>query len=178
MIAMGALGIQEPVSVARRNGIVGTICIFVSGYSMGWAPMTYILTTELSALRLRDLTSRVGFTTNVCTNFAVNFMIPYLIYDDYAGLGSKVGFIFGGCMVVAFIFTFFCVPECKGKTLEEVDQLFRLKVPIRQFGSFDMSRLEPIDGTLPPDKGAVRLNEIEVDARQRTDTDEEKGAAK
>lgn len=57
MIALGALVIQEAVSVARRNVIVGTFCIFVSGYSMGWAPMTYILMTELSALSLRDLTS-------------------------------------------------------------------------------------------------------------------------
>ncbi len=68
-------------------------------------------------------------------------MIPYLIYDDYAGLGSQVGFIFGGFMVLALFFTFFCVPECKGKTLEEVDILFRMKVPLRDFGKFDMSLL-------------------------------------
>ena len=69
-------------------------------------------------------------------------MIPYLIYDDYAGLGSKVGFIFGGFMIVAFVFTYFCVPECKGKTLEEVDHLFRLNVPMRDFGKADASLLD------------------------------------
>lgn len=105
-------------------------------------------------------------------------MIPYPIYDDCSGLGSKVGFIFGGCMVVALVFTFFCVPACKGKTLEEVDHLFRLKVPIRQLGTFDLSTLRPIEGTRPSNKGAVRLNQIEIEAGRRRDTDEEKGAAK
>lgn len=70
-------------------------------------------------------------------SFGVNFMIPYLIYDDYAGLGSKVGFIFGSLMIVAIGFIYFCVPECKGKTLEEVNALFANDVPLRHFGKTD-----------------------------------------
>lgn len=67
MMTMGALGLEMPVSVPRKNGIVAMITVFVCGFSMGWGPLTYVLTTELSALRLRDLTARVGFTLNVIT---------------------------------------------------------------------------------------------------------------
>lgn len=64
----------------------------------------------------------------------MSFSIPYLLYEPYAALGSKVGFIFGGNLVLAFIFTYFCVPECKGKSLEQIDLLFNQGVPLRSFG--------------------------------------------
>lgn len=69
-------------------------------------------------------------------SFAVNFSIPYLIYDQYAGLQSKVGFIFGAIAALCFAFTYFFVPECKGKTLEQVDYMFNEGVPLRSFGSY------------------------------------------
>jgi len=75
------------------------------------------------------------------SSFTVNFSIPYLIYDKYAGLNSKVGFIFGGIMATALVFVYFCVPECKGKTLEQVDFLFNQGVPIRQFGKVDAAEM-------------------------------------
>lgn len=65
MMTMGSLGIEEPVSAMRRNGIVAMIAVFVCGFSMGWAPLSYVITTEVSALKLRDMTARIGFTTNV-----------------------------------------------------------------------------------------------------------------
>jgi hypothetical protein len=34
------------------------------------------------------------------------------------------------------MFTYLCIPECKGKTLEQVDYMFQKKVPLRQFGSY------------------------------------------
>lgn len=67
-------------------------------------------------------------------SWAVNFSIPYLVWPDKAGLGSKVGFIFGSIAILALIFTYTCVPECKGKTLEQVDWLFNNDVPLRKFG--------------------------------------------
>lgn len=65
MITMGSIGIETPVDDARKKGILAMMAIFACGFSMGWAPLGYVITTEISSLRLRDLTSRVGFTTNV-----------------------------------------------------------------------------------------------------------------
>ncbi|KAF5976405.1 RGT2-like protein [Fusarium bulbicola] len=141
MMTMGGLGIVSPVDDSRKKGVISMMAVFASGFGMGWASLVYVVTTELSALRLHDLTSRVGFTTNVIMNFTVNFSIPYLIYDKYAGLNSKVGFIFGGIMATALVFVYFCVPECKGKTLEQVGFLFNQGVPIRQFGKVDAAEM-------------------------------------
>ncbi|KAG4273203.1 hypothetical protein FPRO04_09809 [Fusarium proliferatum] len=168
MMTMGGLGIVSPVDDSRKKGVISMMAVFASGFGMGWAPLVYVVTTELSALRLRDLTSRVGFTTNVIMNFTVNFSIPYLIYDKYAGLNSKVGFIFGGIMATALVFVYFCVPECKGKTLEQVDFLFNQGVPIRQFGKVDAA--EMMRATQEEDG----LGKVHSDGKNNTVTAEER----
>lgn len=70
---------------------------------------------------------------NILIQFAVSFSIPYLLDAPYADLGSKVGFIFGSFACCCCVFTWFFVPECSGKTLEQIDELFLENVPIRQF---------------------------------------------
>jgi SP family sugar:H+ symporter-like MFS transporter len=67
----------------------------------------------------------------------VNFSIPYLINTEYAGLNSKVGFIFGSIALSSVVFVYFCVPECKGKTLEQIDLMFQNGVSLRAFGKTD-----------------------------------------
>ncbi|KAM5353707.1 hypothetical protein ACJ41O_000357 [Fusarium nematophilum] len=151
LMIMGGLGVQEPVTTDRMKGVIGLMIVFGCSFSLGWAPLTYVVATEVTALRLRDLTSRVGFTINVLFNFAVNFSVPYLVFPDRVGLGSKVGFIFGAVAALSFVFTYFCVPECKGKSLEQIDWLFSKGVPLRDFGKADASGMldegaRPLEG--------------------------------
>ncbi|ORY54698.1 general substrate transporter [Pseudomassariella vexata] len=137
LMTMGGLGIEQPVSEARKKGIVAMVSLLVISFSIGWAPMTFVVATEVPALRLRDHSSRLGFGMNVLFNFLVNFSIQYLIYAPYAAWGSKVGFLFGSLAALALVFTFFCVPECKGKTLGQIDLLFSSGVKLRDFGNID-----------------------------------------
>ncbi|KAM0536524.1 hypothetical protein ACHAPP_002944 [Verticillium nonalfalfae] len=160
LLSMGSLGIQVPVSTARMKGIMALISLFGASFSLGWAPLTYVVATEVSALRLRDHTSRVGFTVNVVFNFLVNFSIPYLVWPENAGLGSKVGFIFGSVAFCSLIFTYFCVPECKGKTLEQVDYLFKTGVGLRHFVDADAG------GLLKSNQGLQRKEEHQSDVEK------------
>lgn len=93
----------------------------------------------------------------------MNFSVPYLVFPDHVGLDSKVGFIFGGVVLLSFAFIYFCVPECKGKTLEQIDWLFSNGVALRDFGRADASMML--------DEGAVaeiplgrRESDIEISA--------------
>ncbi|CAK7210100.1 hypothetical protein SBRCBS47491_000656 [Sporothrix bragantina] len=134
LFSMGGIGTQpSPLSTASKKGIMSMITVYGVGFAIGWAPLTYVVATEIPALRLREHTLRLGFVVNVIFNFAVNFSIPYLINADYANLGSKVGFVFGSIMVLSMFFVYFCVPECKGKSLEQVDFLFHNGTRLRDF---------------------------------------------
>lgn len=49
---------------------------------------------------------------------------------------SKVGFIFGALAICSFFFAYFCVPEMKGRSLEEINEMFDKEIPTRRFGSY------------------------------------------
>lgn len=49
---------------------------------------------------------------------------PYLIDPQYANIGTKIGFIFGGLTIPVLVFVIFFVPETKDRTLEEIDEMF------------------------------------------------------
>jgi SP family general alpha glucoside:H+ symporter-like MFS transporter len=49
---------------------------------------------------------------------------------------GKTGFFWGGCSLVFFVWTFFRLPETKGRTFEEIDLLFANGVSARDFKDF------------------------------------------
>ncbi|KAH7349652.1 general substrate transporter [Plectosphaerella cucumerina] len=134
IITMGALGTVANPTFAHKTGIVSMLTVFAAGFVFAWAPLNYVVTTEVPALRLRDASQRTASVVNVATSFIVNFSIPYLLYS--AGLSSRVGFIFAGIISLAVVFTYFCVPECKGKSLEQIDRMFNEGISLRKFGDY------------------------------------------
>ncbi|OBT71175.1 hypothetical protein VF21_10093 [Pseudogymnoascus sp. 05NY08] len=131
----GMAGLDTPAVVTRQMkiGVVAFFCVFNFGFCSGWAPLSHTLSAEIPTARLRDMTYRTASTVNIVLTLVMSRIIPYLLNAPYANLGSKVGYIFGSTSILAIIFTYYCVPECKGKTLEELDRLFLDGVPLRQF---------------------------------------------
>jgi MFS transporter, SP family, sugar:H+ symporter len=134
LFTMGALGTVKQPGFQVRTGIATMVTIFGVGFQLGWAPLSHVVAAEIPTTRLRDMTYAFGAIFDIAIQFAVSFSIPYLINAKYAGLGSKVGFIFGTTAFFAVLFSYFCIPECGGKTLEEIDHLFLQKTPIGAFG--------------------------------------------
>lgn len=58
--------------------------------------------------------------------FAIGYATPYMVDSGpgNADLGVKVFFIWGVTCICGGIFVFFCVPETKGLSLEEVDDMY------------------------------------------------------
>lgn len=100
--------------------------------------------------------------------FAVSFSLPYLLNAPYANLGSKVGFIFGSMAFLSLVFAYWCVPEVKGRSLEEVDRLFELGIPLRQFGTAHVDLETSVAlGKLDQNKSGVAVH-VEHDKGQTT----------
>ncbi|KAK9859455.1 Sugar/inositol transporter [Penicillium brevicompactum] len=137
LLVMGGLGVHTP-SYSEKSAVAAMLSLFTVGFNIGWAALTYVVTTEIPTLRLRDNSQRIASVMNVLTFFAVSFTLPYLMDADYANLQSKVGFIYGSFAIASIVFVYICVPECQGRSFEEIDQLFRMNIPLRKFHKHEL----------------------------------------
>lgn len=102
---------------------------------------SYVIIGEVSSQRVKEKTNDLAVSVSVITTFIVSFTLPYLLNAPYAALGAKVGFIYGSFAMVAVIVAYFMIPEMKGRTLEEIDQLFASGVSMRKFTQFKTVRV-------------------------------------
>lgn len=65
-----------------------------------------------------------------------------MVYVADRKKGAKYDYIWAGGNFAAFLFVFFCIPELKGRSLEEIDQLFAEKVSVRNFPTYHCTVLE------------------------------------
>lgn len=154
----GAIGSipEDSRSGAMTNLMVACLMLFYFFYNLSWAPVSYIIVSEIAAQRVREKTNLFACVISVLTTFTTSYTIPYLISDKYANLGARVGYIYGSTSLVMVIATFFFIPELKGRTLEEVDQLFASGMPLRTFRKI-------------PTRSPQDLHDVELERQGRLD---------
>ncbi|KAI5780986.1 general substrate transporter [Geopyxis carbonaria] len=137
-IAVGICGLHAGASVAAQRGIVAFVLIYIFGFAFSWGPLAWVITSEIATNSLRERTQALGGASNILFSFIVSFSVPYLVNDDAdsAALGPKVGFIFAAFVVAGAVYTFWWVPETKGRALEELDEMFLAGTPARAFVGF------------------------------------------
>ncbi|KAK3192265.1 hypothetical protein K4F52_001478 [Lecanicillium sp. MT-2017a] len=131
LLTQGGLGTGE-LTPERKEGIVAMTTLFSFFYSGGFGAVGAIIGAEVPHLRLRDKTNIVNYVVHQISDFLVVFTLPYLLKD----LGSKVGFIYGSVSVLGVIWAWFYLPETLGRSLEELEEMWRAKVPPRKFRSW------------------------------------------
>ncbi|KAJ5246633.1 general substrate transporter [Penicillium chermesinum] len=129
LMTMGGLGTADSSDMDAKKGIVAMLMLFSFSWSLGWAPLVYVLGAELPASPLREKTLQIAYTVKLVTEFAVTFSYPYLETADtphHVYLGGKLGFIYGSLSAVAFVFGWFFIPETRRLELEDIDKKFVL----------------------------------------------------
>jgi SP family general alpha glucoside:H+ symporter-like MFS transporter len=119
---------------AGLRGAVSMILIYCFWYNVTIGATGYTILTEVSTSRLRIKTISIGLALQNVLNTMWSFTLPYLFNPDKLNLGGRLGFVFGGLSVVCLIYLWFCLPETRGRTYEELDDMFRERISARRFG--------------------------------------------
>ncbi|XP_008591554.1 PREDICTED: solute carrier family 2, facilitated glucose transporter member 6 isoform X1 [Galeopterus variegatus] len=96
--------------------------LFIMGYAMGWGPITWLLMSEILPLRARGMASGLCVLVSWLTAFILTK--SFLLVVNASGLQVPF-FFFAAVCLVNLLFTGCCVPETKGRSLEQIESFFR-----------------------------------------------------
>ncbi|KAM4662468.1 solute carrier family 2, facilitated glucose transporter member 8 [Discoglossus pictus] len=112
---------------------LGSMGFFIAGFALGWGPIPWLVMSEIFPLRARGVASGVC----VVTNWGCAFLVTKEFHDLMDSLTQYGTFwLFAGFCVLNVIFTVVCLPETKGKSLEQIEDHFRGSNTTPSFGSF------------------------------------------
>ena len=141
-VAMIALGATFALQV---KGTAALLCmlLYIAGFAVSWGPVTWVLLSEIFPNQIRGKAMAVAVAAQWIANFLVSWTFPIL--NDNPKLVDRFhhGFaywIYGIMSVLAALFVWKLVPETKGRTLEQMEQLWAGSDEHRQAPAVTLSK--------------------------------------
>ncbi|KAF2750941.1 maltose permease MAL61 [Sporormia fimetaria CBS 119925] len=143
-LAGGIADSVSPGSKATGNVLVAFTALFLWGYNTFVGTASYTVATELVSSRLRAWTVGTATALGYFLAWLTAFCSPYFINPDDLNWGPKYTYIWAASNLLCAVFFYFCMPEMKGRSLEELDEIFEARVPARQFKSYNCRITEEV----------------------------------
>lgn len=118
----GGYRINTETNLAAAEGVYLTGIILYMGFFGCYSCLTWVIPSESFGLRTRSL----GLTFCSALLYICNFTVTYnfsKMQSAFTYTGLTLGF-YGGIAFIGIIYQVLFMPETKGKTLEEIDDIF------------------------------------------------------
>jgi SP family galactose:H+ symporter-like MFS transporter len=103
------------------------LMLYVGAFAVSLGPIFWLMNGEIYPLAVRSQAAAVGTMANWLFNFIVS--LTFLLLVDAIGRDGAF-FFYAGICVVTFFFCRLMVPETKGKTLEQIQDIFRKRAGV------------------------------------------------
>lgn len=97
------------------------VYMFLMFFNIGLCPVCWVYSSEIFPTRLRAAGASVSVAVNRLMNATVS--MSFLSLASAITYGGAF-YLFAGVAVVAWVFVFFCLPETRGRSLEEMEEVF------------------------------------------------------
>jgi SP family xylose:H+ symportor-like MFS transporter len=105
-----------------------SMLVYTAGFAVSWGPVTWVLLAEIFPNQIRGKAMALAVACQWVANYIVSWSFPILDKNPYLVEHFKHGFaywIYGVMGVLAAIFMAKMVPETKGRSLEQMEALWR-----------------------------------------------------
>lgn len=121
-VSMVVLAITNSIG-GRGSGIVAAAFLFVFNtfFALGYAQISWLYPAEITPLGVRAQANALSTSSNWICNFMVVMVTPVA----FNNIGWRTYIIFAVFNAAALPMMYFCYPETKDRSLEEVDLIFR-----------------------------------------------------
>lgn len=117
---IGAYGSSLPDHKAAGWAGIAFIYIYDINFSYSFAPIGWVLPSEIFNLGNRSKAMAITTSTTWMCNFIIGLVTPDML--ETIKWGTYI--FFAAFALIAFFFVWFFVPETKGKSLEDMDEVF------------------------------------------------------
>lgn len=120
-LSLAALAVAFGRIVPGQEGqILVWVLLYVAAFSIGMGPLVWTVITEIFPNRIRGRAAGICVFGLWIANFLVSQFFPYMLTQ----FGYKTFWVHAAFSAFSFVFILLAIPETKGRTLEEVEQLF------------------------------------------------------
>lgn len=125
--SMIALGFSLYFESAGITSLIFML-LYTASFAMSWGPVTWVLLAEIFPNRIRGAMS-IAVAAQWMANFAVSWTFPIMNDNSWLNGQFNHGFpywIYGTMSILAALFVWKFIPETKGNTLEEMEDLWNV----------------------------------------------------
>ena len=108
----------------RATLVLVAIMGFVASFAISLGPVMWVLLSEIFPNQMRGMAMSLAGFWNSAVSASVTFIFPWEL-SHFGSAGTFLGY--GLMAVAALVFILLLVPETKGKTLEELEQVLMRK---------------------------------------------------
>ncbi len=126
-VAMTSLGTAFWLGGEGMLALVSML-VYTAGFAVSWGPVTWVLLSEIFPNQIRGKAMAVAVAMQWIANYIVSWTFPILDKNPYLVEHFKHGFaywIYGVMSIFAALFMWKLVPETKGRTLEQMEAMWR-----------------------------------------------------
>ena len=124
MFALGFTFFMQKMGIASLIFMLG----YVASFAVSWGPVTWVLLSEIFPNRIRGRAMAIAVAAQWVSNYLISSTFPILDKSSFLIEKFNHGFaywIYGIMGLLAAWFMWKIVPETKGKTLEEMENLWK-----------------------------------------------------
>jgi SP family general alpha glucoside:H+ symporter-like MFS transporter len=133
LLIIGFIGIAPGENTGAQWGIGAMLLLFTAVYNSTVGPVCYSLVAEMPSTRLRQKTVVLARNFYNVASIIGNILTPRMLNPGAWNWGAKSAFFWAGTCFLCLVWTYFRLPEPKGRTYGELDILFEQRVPARKF---------------------------------------------
>jgi SP family xylose:H+ symportor-like MFS transporter len=126
-VAMISLGADFWLGGKGMFALVAML-VYTAGFAVSWGPVTWVLLSEIFPNQIRGKAMAIAVAAQWVANYLVSWSFPILDENPYLVQHFKHGFaywLYGGMGILAALFMAKFVPETKGRTLEQMEALWK-----------------------------------------------------
>lgn len=94
---------------------------FIMFFNVGLCPVCWVYSAEIFPMKLRAAGASVSVAVNRVMNATVS--MTFLSLSNAITIGGAF-YLYAGMAVLALFFVYFCLPETKGRSLEDMEEIF------------------------------------------------------